>query len=364
MVTFWPLQSKESRHWDNFSSSGYLVNLINATSPTSYDGNDQYVVDETNPATRAAVFEGFMEGYGKYGIKTVWIDAAEPEHFGGKSEGKWALSLGTDAEVGEAWIQQHARVFADGFAPLGITPDDYFILPRSAWVGTWRHSAALWSGDIVSTFKELELQIKVMQGVMMSGVSLWTTDIGGYKDGNPSDSTFQELVVRWFQFGAFSPLFRLHGHRDGGPAADECGDTNGDNEVWNLAPDALHYDAIVTMMRLRESLRQYVFEANQEHAATGFPMVRPMMLAFPSDADAQSQLAEDQFMFGSQWLVAPVYKSRERSRSVYLPLLNATSEWIYYFNFSSVGQGGARVDMDTPLSEFPLFFIRPITPPE
>ncbi len=119
-----------------------------------------------------------MEGYGKFGIKTIWIDAAEPEHFGGANEGQWRLSAGTDAEVGEAWVQQHARVFADGFATQGITTDEYFILPRSAWVGSWRHSAALWSGDIISTFDELALQIKVLQGVMMSGVSLWTTDIG------------------------------------------------------------------------------------------------------------------------------------------------------------------------------------------
>jgi alpha-glucosidase (family GH31 glycosyl hydrolase) len=65
---------------------------------------------------RKAVFEKFWEGYGKYGIKTVWIDAAEPEHFGGAAEGRWQLAAGTDAEVGEAWVQQHARVFADGFA--------------------------------------------------------------------------------------------------------------------------------------------------------------------------------------------------------------------------------------------------------
>ena len=165
------------------------------------------------------------------------------------------------------------------------------------------------------------------------------------------------------QFGAFSPLFRLHGHRDGGPPTNECGPTNGDNEIWNLAKDPAHYDAMVSMMRLRESLREYVSESNQEHSQSGFPMVRPMMLAFPLDTMAQSIDAEDQFMFGAQWLVAPVYIYQAQSRSVYLPLLNATSEWVYYFNFSSVGQGGARVDVLTPLAEFPLFFIRPITPP-
>lgn len=114
-------------------------------------------------------------------------------------EGTWKLQAGTDAEVGEAWVTQHARSFHDGFASVNISASDYFILPRHAWVGSWRYSAALWSGDIVSTFDELALQVKVLQGVMMSGVALWTTDIGGYEGGNPSDPVFQELIVRWFQ---------------------------------------------------------------------------------------------------------------------------------------------------------------------
>jgi alpha-D-xyloside xylohydrolase len=204
MVTFWPFQSTESRHWANFTNNNYLVNTINSSTPTSYDGGDQYLVDETNPDARAAVFDGFWEGYGVYGIKTVWIDAAEPEHFGNENEGKWKLAAGTDSEVGEAWIQQHARVFAEGFGARGITPDDYFILPRSAWVGTWRYSAALWSGDIVSTFEELALQLKVLQGVMMSGISLWTTDIGGYHSGDPADPVFQEVssIVTYVTPGA------------------------------------------------------------------------------------------------------------------------------------------------------------------
>jgi len=92
-------------------------------------------------------------------------------------------------------------------------------------------------------------------------------------------------------------------------------------------------------------------------------MVRPMFLNFPLDAACQGADVEDQFMFGAQWLVAPVTAAGVASRSVYLPLLNETTEWIYYFNFSSVGRGGARVDVPTPISEFPLFFMRPVTPP-
>jgi alpha-glucosidase (family GH31 glycosyl hydrolase) len=93
MVTFWPFQSTGSRYWDEFTTNGYLVNKINKTNaePTSYDGGNQYLVDETNPKVREVVFDKFWEGYGQYGIKTVWIDAAEPEHNGAQDEGAWSL---------------------------------------------------------------------------------------------------------------------------------------------------------------------------------------------------------------------------------------------------------------------------------
>jgi len=361
MVTFWPFQTTGSSHWQEFSQDGYLTPLLNGTL-LPYDG-DQYLVDETNPYVRQSVFQGFWDGYGKYGIHTIWIDAAEPEHFGSDLEGQWKFTAGSDAEVGEAWIQQHAKTFQDGFATVGIKPEDYFILPRHAWAGSWRYSAALWSGDIQSSFDELSLQIRALQQVQLSGVALWTTDIGGYFGGDPTSAEFQELIVRWFQFGAFCPLFRLHGHRDGGPPSNECGPTNGDNEVWNLATDPDHYNSIVSVMRLRETLRNYVTRINQIASETGTPMIRPMFLQWPNDANCQTTTVEDQFMFGPDWLVAPQYTYQATTRNVYLPLLDENHTWIYYWNFSSVGQGGSFVTMNTPITEFPLFYIEPITPP-
>ena len=173
MVTVWPFQSTSSIHWQEYSTSGYLVTQNGSLA--SYDGGNQYLIDQTNPVVRANAFSKFMQGYGQYGFKTIWVDAAEPEHFGGSSEGSWKLLAGTDAEVGAAWVRDHAKMYNEGFATQGIQPGDYFILPRSAWIGTWRYSAALWSGDIQSSFEELSLQVRALQGVMMSGVALWTT---------------------------------------------------------------------------------------------------------------------------------------------------------------------------------------------
>ena len=128
------------------------------------------------------VFDAFWKGYGQYGFKTVWLDASEPERADSSmyNFGDFAMSAGTDTEVGEGWVREHVKSFAEGFAAKGIAASDYFVLPRHGWAGTWRYSAALWSGDTQSTFAELAMQIRVGQGITMSGVVLWTTDIGGY----------------------------------------------------------------------------------------------------------------------------------------------------------------------------------------
>ena len=354
MVTFWPFQTRESSHWLEFSSEGYLATLTNGTLK-SFDFGEQYLYDPFNPAARQATFRGFEAGYGQYGIRTIWLDAAEPERPTTETVGSFLFSGGTDSEVGAAWVQHHMRTFSEGMSGRGVSPEEFLLLPRHAWTGSWRYSAALWSGDVPSTFQELELQVRVLQGVMLSGVALWTTDIGGYSGGDPEDPVFQELIVRWFQFGAFCPLFRLHGERKGGPPADECGDTGGDNEVWTLAQDPQHYQALADVMGLRESLRDYVAELNKETSATGLPMVRPVFLQFPEDLLCRGEEVEAQFLLGPDWLVAPVTRARAGQWRVCLPLLVEGQVWRYHYNQSRLYRGGQWLDMDTSITQFPLF---------
>lgn len=216
----------------------------------------------------------------------------------GYTYGIWQLGAGADFEVGTAWKQQWIGTFAGGMAAANIT--DHFILSRSAWIGTNKFGNTLWSGDQQSTWGAFAKQVQAGQGAGLSGQGYWTTDAGGYVNGNPADPSFQELFVRWIQFAAFSPVTRLHGHRDGGPGPDECGGTNGDNELWNLCPQPDQYAAAVTALRLRESLRNYVAQLSAEHAATGMPLMRPLFLQFPSDAGCVTGV-EDQFMLGPDW---------------------------------------------------------------
>ena len=169
------------------------------------------------------MFDQLQQGYGKYGIDTFWLDATEPQ---GANIGEWYYKLddGTvhhDAQVAMAWPQQYHRMVYEGLvakatamagndgkgtgpqgAGVAVVPPVAPFLTRSAFAGSQRYGAILWSGDIESSFNELAVQVQVAQHVAMSGIYLWTTDIGGFRNGDPSDPSFRQLIVRWFQFGA------------------------------------------------------------------------------------------------------------------------------------------------------------------
>eukprot|EP01079_Euglenida_sp_SAG-EU17-18_P001938 gene1938-2982_t len=378
MVTTWPFMGQNvSTHWQEYLDNKYLATSTKDGYPDSFwryatpTGNA--LVDATNDEARNATWKHWMEGYGKYGIQNVWLDETEPDHARYISGGQWKFAKGLDSEVIMGWVWEWTRMFKgqfdpahdnpaskpfmfsqDGFASIGKQPGDYMLLTRSAWAGTPKHGHAMWSGDISSSWGSLATAVVAGQGAGLSGVPIWTTDIGGYAGGDPSDPSFQELVVRWFQFGALSPLFRLHGHRKGGPPANQCGPTNGDNEVWNLAQEPSHYAAVTAAMHFRETIRDYVASLQATSAATGMPMMRAMILAFPNDPVCTGNQAENQFMFGDDWLVAPVTTQSVSSWAVYLPkILN--NHWVYWWNSSAV-DGGQWVHTNTAnLTEFPLF---------
>lgn len=364
MVTFWPFVAPNCTHWDSFTSSGFVAPLLDGSLAQYDDWCNGYLIDQTQAAARQAFFQAFMDGYGKYGFKAVWLDGSEPERPNAAHQGDIRLSLGTDTEIGAAWVQQHIRALTDGFSSIGVS--DYFLLPRSHWAGVWRGGAiGVWSGDTQSTWQEFNAQVRVLQGAMMSGVALWSSDTGGYANGNLTDPSFQELVVRWLQFSVFSPLFRLHGKRLGGPDPDPvCGATDGDNEIWTLAATPEQYNAMVAAVGLREDLREYTAIINAQTVATGLPMARPLFLEFPLDAASESLDpavgdVTDEFMYGSAWLVAPVLQLGATNRSVYLPPLNATAgeSWTHWWTQKSYGAGGQRVTVPvTSLLDFPLFF--------
>jgi alpha-D-xyloside xylohydrolase len=271
------------------------------------------------------------------------LDADEPER--SRPGLQWWYDR-HDEEIAMVWVREHQRTFYDGLKEQG--EQDIIMLSRQTWVGSQTLNVAVWSGDINSLFSELLVQIRVAQNVALSGIYWWTTDIGGYGGGNLTDDRFQELLLRWFQFGAFCPIFRLHGHRIPDLPRNECGFSGGNNEVWIFK----YSSQIIDIIKLRESLRDYVEYHLNIASQNGTPILRPMFYDF---TDMECYKAEDQYMFGPDYLVAPVYIYQATSRSVYLPeLIQQNAAWQHYYT-KQIYQGGQRYNISTTVNDFPLF---------
>jgi alpha-D-xyloside xylohydrolase len=193
----------------------------------------------------------------------------------------------------------------------------------------------------------------------ISGIPWWTTDIGGFHGGDPESPYFRELIVRWFQFGTFCPLFRLHGFRL--PAdLNQYWISGGPNEVWSFGDEA--YEIISDLLHLRERLRPYIMAQMNAAHHKGTPPMRPLFYDFPDDAAAWE--IEDQFMFGPDILVAPVLFEGAASRKVYLP---AGNSWRNPWGSESFN-GGQWIVAPAPLHQIPLYLrgdvILPIVSPK
>ena len=193
----------------------------------------------------------------------------------------------------------------------------------------------------------------------MSGMPWWTTDIGGFFGGDPDDPGFRELFVRWFQYGAFCPIFRSHGDREPQVPMGSDTMTGGPNEIWSYGDEA--YDILRNYVLLRERLRPYLHAQADETSKTGVPIMRPLLLEFPDDEASWS--VDDQFMFGRDLLVAPVLEQGARERPVYLPL---GAEWTDAWTGAPLPSGEVVV-AQAPLEKIPVF-IRdgarlPVAPP-
>jgi alpha-D-xyloside xylohydrolase len=350
-VSVWPSVSPLSENYAEMAERGLMIGtehgpLAHANWPDKGVDADVGVAfyDATNPEARSFIWSKIRDNYLRpYGIDAWWLDACEPELRPGFQE-NLRYHAGPGLEVGNIYPQQHARAFHDGMLAEGRT--EVLSLVRSAWAGSQRYGAVLWSGDIAATFASLRGQLKAGLNVAVSGLPWWTTDIGGFHGGDPDDPEFRELIVRWFQYGAFCPLFRLHGFRE--PRMPFGIDqTGGPNEVWSFGDDA--YACIRDMLFLRERLRPYVMEQMRACHADGLPPMRPLFVDFPGDQ--RTWQVDDAFMFGPDLLVAPVTQYRARDREVYLP---AGSRWTDAWTGEETA-GGQAIAAPAPLERIPVY---------
>jgi alpha-D-xyloside xylohydrolase len=190
----------------------------------------------------------------------------------------------------------------------------------------------------------LRHQIRAGLNMAMSGIPWWTTDIGGFFNGDPADPAFRELLVRWFEYGAFCPLFRLHGNREPRGVGTASG---GPNEVWSYGKEV--YEILANYLHIRERLRPYIMEQMNRAHGNGTPPMRPLFFDFAHDKRCFD--IEDQFMLGPDLLAAPVAHENARSRNVYLP---EGATWKNVWTEKS-HKGGQTVSADAPLDIIPLF---------
>jgi alpha-D-xyloside xylohydrolase len=279
-----------------------------------------------------------------------WMDNDEPDIHSNMSmdvqiKMRGPTVLGPGAEFYNSYPLAHVCGFYDHWS--AAHPDQRtFILTRSGFGGLQRCQAAVWSGDIAARWSDMREQISAGVNFSMSGIPNWTFDIGGYtvedrygaKKPKPADrAEWTELYTRWYEFGAFVPVFRSHGEIV-------------KRETFEVAkPGSKVFNTLAMYDRLRYRLLPYIYTIAADAYHRSGTMMRGLAMDFPADVKVLN--IDDEYMFGPSFLVAPVTAYKATSRQVYLP---AGTRW-YDFHTGQVFEGGQTIAAAAPLDRIPLF---------
>lgn len=317
MVSVWPTVDRESENYGEMLEKGYLIRTERGFRVgLNFEGATVHY-DATHPGAREYLWEKIRDNYYNKGVKLFWLDEAEPEYSAYDFD-HYRYYAGTDLEIGNIYPVEHAKAFYEGMEKEGQT--NIVNLLRCAWAGSQKYGALVWSGDIASSFESMRNQLSAGLNMGLAGIPWWTTDIGGFHGGNPDDPAFRELFVRWFQWGTFCPVMRLHGDRE--PKQPQLGTTGGAtclsgaaNEVWSYGEEV--YEICKKYMEIREQMRDYTRSLMQEAHKKGTPVMRTLFYEFPQDKTAWE--IEDEYMYGSSLLIAPVLAAGIKTQKIYLP---------------------------------------------
>ncbi len=324
MISVWAKFAPGSSNYALLASKGYLMKS---------NCSDRYY-DAFNPAARKLYWQLMKTQLFDLGVDGWWLDASEPELCGAWGEFATVMThAGPGALVYNAYPLMHTTSVYEG--QRGTTSRKrVMILTRSAWAGQQRNGAVTWSGDINGDWPTLARQIPAGLNFSMSGIPYWNTDIGGYISSNPEDPAYAELFVRWFQFGSFCPMFRVHG-------------VNYGKEMWKFAPQ--YREILQKFNELRYHLLPYIYSVAWKVTSEGYSMMRALVMDFRTDSEVHN--VADEFMFGPSLLVAPVVEKGAVSRNVLLP---SGPAWYDYWT-GERQQGGRSVVVHAPLASMPLF---------
>ena len=348
MISVWPTVDKKSENFAEMRQKGLLIRPERGSQCFDFLG-DSYLYDATNPAAQAYLWDKCRKNYFEDGIM-FWLDEAEPEYTAYDFD-NYRYYLGTDLQVGNVYPVMHAKAFWDGQTAAG--QKDICNLIRCAWAGSQKYGVVLWSGDIIGNFETLRDQFAAGLNVSLAGIPWWTTDIGGFFVDVTAPG-HKELLIRWFEWATFCPVLRLHG--DKGPCESAPLDdrdwgggfchTGRDNELWSYGEDV--YEILKHYVAVREQMKPYLKEVMREASENGSPVMRAMFYEFPDDPMCWE--ADEQYMFGSRYLVAPVLYAGMAERDVYLP----AGKWKNIATGEELA-GGRKITVAAPLEVIPVF---------
>lgn len=349
MVSVWPQIDLRSENFEEMKERNLLVKPEMGVNISMTFGGDSLFFDATNPEARKFVWEKCKKNYYDHGIRIFWLDEAEPE-FGVYDFENYRYHMGPNVQVGNIYPQMYSRTFYEGMEKQG--QKNIVNLVRCAWAGSQRYGALVWSGDVHSTYEDLRKQICAGLHMGLAGIPWWTTDIGGFAGGNPKDERFRKLLVRWFEYGTFCPVMRLHGDRmpasmlPGSDGLPNC-HTGVENEVWSFGKTV--YKILKKYISFRECMRDYTREFMKEAHIKGSPVMRTMFYEFPDDEKAWD--VKEQYMYGSDLLIAPMVYEDAEWRKVYLP---KGARWTD-LHTGEIFEGGQEILTDAPLEKIPVF---------
>ena len=350
MISVWPKFYVGTKHYDEFKEHGwlYMRNVEKGQRDWVDPGYVSTFYDPYSSGARKLYWNQINKNLFSKGFDAWWLDATEPDICSNLSRKETILreeptALGSALRYLNTYSLMNSKAVYEG--QRETDPNQrVFILTRSAFAGQQRYAAATWSGDIAARWEDLRNQIPAGLNFSLSGLPYWTTDIGGFaveqRYEHPDSANlaeWRELVTRWFQFGTFCPLFRVHGQFPY-------------REMFNVAPE--NHPAYQTMLaydKLRYRLMPYIYSLTGMVIQNDYTIMRALVMDFGNDKNAFS--IGNQFMFGPSLLINPVTEYKIRSRIVYLP---KGTGW-YNLRSGKYFDGGQTIDANAPYTDIPIF---------
>lgn len=357
MISVWPKFYMNTEHFKEFDEKGWMYKQAINDSIYDWIGYIGSFYDAYSDGARKLFWKQMEEHLYPLGIDAWWMDASEPNvRDCTDMDYRKALcgptALGPSTQYFNAYALMNAQAIYTGLRNADANKR-VFQLTRSGFAGLQRYATATWSGDIGTRWEDMKAQISAGLNFAMSGIPYWTMDIGGFcvekryergqyifnATGKENDDLkeWRELNARWYQFGAFAPLFRAHGQYPF-------------REVYNIAPQNHQaYKSITYYIDLRYRMMPYIYSLAGMTFVNDYTMMRALVMDYGSDKKVEN--IGDQFMFGPSLMVCPVYEYGARNREVYFP---STNGWYDFYSGKYI-DGGQSVKVDAPYERIPLY---------